>query len=60
VLDELAKQSGKIVNGHVLKVSQAESVTDLDQPQIIYLADGKSSALDEIIKATKGKPVMII
>ncbi|HMG88817.1 MAG TPA: YfiR family protein [Chryseolinea sp.] len=60
VYDELAKQSGKIVNGHPLKVSQAESVTDLGQAQIIYLADGKSAALDEILKATEGKPVMII
>ena len=60
MLDELAKQSGKIVNGHSLKVSQVESVTDLGQAQIIYLADGKSSSLDEILKATEGKPVMII
>ena len=60
VHDELAKQGGKIVNGHALKISQAENVTDLGQAQIIYLADGKSSSLDEILKATEGKPVMII
>ena len=60
VYDELSKQNGKNVNGHALKVSQAESITDLGQAQIIYLADGKSAALDEILKATEGKPVMII
>ena len=60
VFDELTKQNGKVVNGHALKVNQAESITDLGQAQIIFLADGKSAALDEILKATEGKPVMII
>lgn len=60
VYDELMKQSGKNVNGHVLKVSQAENVTDLGAAHIVYLADGKSGSLDEILKATEGKPVMII
>ena len=60
VYDELAKQNGKIANGHPLKITQAENVTDLGQAQIVYVADGKSSALDEILKATEGKPVMII
>lgn len=27
---------------------------------MLYLADGKSCSLDEIIKGTQGKPVMII
>ena len=60
VYDELLKQNGKIVNGHAVKVKQAESVDDIGEPQIIYLADGKSSALDELLKATDGKSVMII
>ncbi|HEX6223527.1 MAG TPA: YfiR family protein [Chryseolinea sp.] len=60
VYDELVKQNGKIVNGHAVKVKQAESVHDIGEPQIIYLADGKSSALDELLKATDGKSVMII
>jgi hypothetical protein len=60
VYEELAKQNGKVVNGHALKVTQAETITDLGQAQIIFLADGKSSALDEILKATEGKPVLII
>jgi len=60
VYDELMKQSGKTVNGHALKVTQAENVTELGSAQIVYLADGKSGSLDEILKATEGKPVMII
>jgi len=60
VYDELLKQNGKNVNGHVLKVTQVENVSDLGQPQIIYLADGKSSALDDILKLTEGKSIMII
>lgn len=60
VYDELLKQNGKVVNGHTLKISQAEGVTDLGQAQVVYLADGKSAALDEILKATEGRPVMII
>ena len=43
-----------------LKVTQAENVTDLGSAQMVYLADGKSGSLDEILKATEGKPVMII
>jgi len=43
-----------------VKVTQVESIADIGQPHVLYLADGKSSSLDEIIKATQGKPVMII
>ena len=60
VFDELAKQNGKSVNGHPLKITQTDNLTELSQPQIIYIADGKSASLDEIIKATEGKHVMII
>ncbi len=60
VYDELLKQNGKNVNGHILKVTQVENVSDIGQPQIIYLADGKSSALDDILKFTEGKSIMII
>lgn len=60
VYDELVKQAGKAVNGHPLKVNQADDITQLGQAQIVYLADGKSAALDDILKATEGKPIMII
>ncbi len=60
VYDELIKQNGKNVGGHNLKTLQAESIADLNQAQVIYIADGKSGAIDEIVKATEGKPVLII
>lgn len=58
--DELLKQNGKHVNGHQVKVTQIENVADIGQPHVLCLADGKSSSLDDIVKATHGKPVMII
>ncbi len=60
VYDELLKQNGKNVNGHVLKVKQVDNINDIGQPQIVYLADGRSSSLDDLIKLTEGKSVMII
>jgi hypothetical protein len=58
--DELMKQNGKNVNGHILKITQSEDLSQLVHAQIIYLPDGKSSSLDDILKATQGKSVMII
>lgn len=58
--DELIKQNGKNVNGHALKVTLTEDLNALQKASVIYLADNRSSALDEIVKATEGKPVMII
>src|SRR5688572_14747267 len=60
VYEELIKQNGKIVNGHTMKVTQVENISDIGQPQIIYLADGKSSALDDLLKMTEGKSILII
>lgn len=60
VYDELLKHNGKNVNGHVMKVSQVDNAADVGQPQIIYLADGKSNALDDILRATQGKAIMVI
>jgi hypothetical protein len=60
VYDELLKQNGKNLNGNILNVKQAENINDIGQPQIIYLADGKSSSLDDLVKLTEGKSVMII
>lgn len=58
--EELLKQNGKTVNGHTLKVTQTEDIAALQKANVIYLADNKSSALDEVLKATEGRPVMII
>ena len=58
--DELLKQNGKTINGHTLKVTQSDDLSVLQKASVIYLADSKSSALDEVLKATEGRPVMII
>jgi hypothetical protein len=61
IYDELVRQvSGKTVNGAVVKVVQAEDLLEVGTPQIIYLAEGKSAQLNDILKATEGKPIMII
>ena len=60
VFDELLKQNGKIVNGRVIKAKQVESVAEIGQPNILYIADGKSGALDEVLQATQGKPILVI
>jgi hypothetical protein len=59
VYDELVKQNGRQVNG-IVKVTQVDDIAALGTPNIIYLADGKSGSLDEVLKAMEGKPVMII
>lgn len=58
--EELVKQNGKTVNGHALKITQTDDIQSLQKASVIYLADNKSGSLDEIMKATEGKPVMII
>lgn len=61
VYDELVKLStAKTVGGVPLKVSQTENLSDLSRHQIIYLSDGKSSALDDVLKLTQGKSTMVI
>jgi len=60
VFDELMKQNGKVVNGRTIKVRQVENITEVGQPHVLYVADGKSGAIDEVMKSTEGKPVLII
>jgi hypothetical protein len=60
VFDELMKQNGKIVNGSTLRIYQTEQLESLGDAHILYLSDGKSGAIDEIVKATEGKSLMII
>jgi hypothetical protein len=61
IYDHLQKQAGsKQFNGLSLKVSQAEHVSEVGDVHIIYVSDGKSSALQDIVKSTQGKPVIII
>jgi hypothetical protein len=60
VYDELMKHNGKIVNGSTLKIFQAEQVDNLSDAHIVYVADGKSSTLEDLVKATEGKSLMFI
>lgn len=61
IYDELMKlTSGKNINGHTIKVTQAENIAEIGNANIVYLADGKSGSLDEILKATDGKSIMVI
>ena len=59
--DELAKQVvGKNINGATIKIVQADDITQIGTPQILFLAEGKSSQLNDILKATEGKSIMVI
>lgn len=60
IFEELLKQNGKTVNGSTVKVSQVDNVTATDLPHILYIADGKSGALDDVLKSLQGKPIIII
>jgi hypothetical protein len=58
--DEMVKGlAGKAVNGMPVKVVQTEDFNSV-AAQILYVSDSKSSSIDEINKATAGKPVLII
>ena len=58
--DHLLKHNGKNVNGHILKISQIENTQDIRDAHIVYLADSKSSVIDEVLAHTQGKSIMII
>jgi hypothetical protein len=61
IFEELNKHAAtKNINGAPLRVTQSESITDLGNVNIIYLSDGKSGMLEDILKMTQGKPIMII
>ncbi len=61
VYDELVKMTAsKNVNGHAYKIEQTDDITQIGDARIIYISDNKSSNLDEILKATHGKPIMIV
>jgi hypothetical protein len=61
IFDELTKiVAGKNVNGLTIKVVQGEDIASIGNAQMVFLADGKSSDLNDILKATDGKPTMVI
>jgi hypothetical protein len=61
IYDELVKMTaGKNVNGNTYKIEQVEDIASVGYPQILFLPDHKSSNLSEVLKATQGKPTMIV
>ena len=61
IYDELTKlTAGKNINGHTIRVTQVENITEIGNANIVFLADNKSGSLDEVVKATEGKSVMVI
>lgn len=60
VYEELLKYSSRGINGKKMKLTKVESVADLGDPQLIYLPYNKSAKIDELVKATQGKAVMIV
>ncbi len=61
IYDELQKiAASKTINGIPIKVYQTENLTELGNQEIIYLSDGKSSVLSDILQVVQGKPIMIV
>src|SRR4051812_16043694 len=50
IFDELLKQNGKVVNGLTLKIEQVDDYTKIGEPHILYFSDGKSGALEDVIR----------
>jgi hypothetical protein len=61
VYDEMVKlTANKNINGLVYKVVQVEEISEIGDAHIVYLPDNKTSQLDELLKATAGKPLMVV
>jgi hypothetical protein len=61
VYDQLAKFYGaKPIKGQNVKVINVNSVGEINNAHIIYLADNKSGNFDEVIAKVAGKPTMVI
>lgn len=61
IYEELVKNTtNKNVNGQAYKVIQIETIDEIGDSQILFIPDNKSSNLDEVVKATHGKSVMIV
>ena len=61
VYNELLRISAqKDVNGMKMVVSQVDDASQVGEANIVYVSDGKSSSLDDVLKTTHGKPIMVI
>ena len=60
VYDELQQYAERGINGKKMKLSQAKSVEEVGDAHIVYLPYNSSSRLEDLIKATEGKSIMIV
>jgi hypothetical protein len=60
IFDELMKQNGKVVNGNTLKISQIDDLAGLAEAHIVYISDNKSGTMEDVVRQTEGKSVMIV
>ncbi len=59
--DEIVKNvAGKVIAGSAATVVKNDDDASIDDGSIIYIADGASNQLSQLLKTTEGKPVMII
>jgi uncharacterized protein DUF4154 len=61
IYEELVKLSAsKTINGLSIKVNQTENLTELGNQEMVYLSDGKSSMLGDVLQVLRGKAVIIV
>lgn len=59
--DEIVKNvAGKVIAGSAATVVKNDDDASIEDASIIYIADGASNQLSQLLKVTEGKPVMII
>jgi hypothetical protein len=59
--DELVASSvNHSINGMKVSVVLVDEISEIKQPQMVLVADSKSSALPDLLKATANQPVMIV
>ncbi|HEY9045062.1 MAG TPA: YfiR family protein [Ohtaekwangia sp.] len=52
--------AGKNINGHTIRVDKAEDIAGIQGADIVYISEGKSNAIQEVVKATTNAAAIII
>ena len=60
VYDELLKYADRGVNGKKVVLIQTDNINEIGTPNILYLSLSKSSLIDEVLRNTQGKSVMVV
>ena len=61
VYEEMVKlTANKTMNGQAYKIVQIETIEEVGDAHIVFVPDNRSSQLEDLNKATAGKPVMIV